>query len=60
MGAIMDAVVWLRSLGLGKYEAAFREKSLTVARSSPVPDQDPERPKQPSAGCEEWANDLVA
>ena len=25
VGAIMDIVVWLRSLGLGKYEAAFRE-----------------------------------
>jgi hypothetical protein len=23
--AIMDVVVWLRSLGLGKYEAVFRE-----------------------------------
>jgi hypothetical protein len=26
----MDIVVWLRSLGLGKYEAAFREKILPV------------------------------
>jgi SAM domain (Sterile alpha motif) len=25
----MDVVVWLRSLGLGKYEAAFRENRLT-------------------------------
>jgi class 3 adenylate cyclase len=24
----MDAVVWLRSLGLGKYEAAFRENEI--------------------------------
>ena len=24
----MDVVVWLRSLGLGKYEAAFREKEI--------------------------------
>jgi SAM domain (Sterile alpha motif) len=24
----MDIVVWLRSLGLGKYEAAFREKDI--------------------------------
>jgi hypothetical protein len=23
----MDIVVWLRSLGLGKYEAVFREKT---------------------------------
>jgi class 3 adenylate cyclase len=27
--AIMDVVVWLRSLGLGKYEAAFRENEIT-------------------------------
>jgi hypothetical protein len=25
-GPIMDIVVWLRSLGLGSYEAAFRER----------------------------------
>ena len=24
----MDIVVWLRSLGLGKYEAAFRENAI--------------------------------
>jgi hypothetical protein len=24
----MDVVVWLRSLGLGKYEAAFREHEI--------------------------------
>jgi class 3 adenylate cyclase/predicted ATPase len=28
MGAVMDIVVWLRSLGLGKYEAAFRENEI--------------------------------
>jgi hypothetical protein len=28
VGAIMDVVVWLRSLGLGKYEAAFRENEI--------------------------------
>ena len=28
MGAVMDIVVWLRSLGLGKYEAAFRENDV--------------------------------
>ena len=28
LGAIMDVVVWLRSLGLGKYEAAFRENQI--------------------------------
>jgi class 3 adenylate cyclase/predicted ATPase len=26
--AVMDIVVWLRSLGLGKYEAAFRENEI--------------------------------
>jgi len=34
----MDVVVWLRSLGLGKYEAAFRENEITetviIARKS--------------------------
>jgi SAM domain (Sterile alpha motif) len=28
LGFIMDVVVWLRSLGLGKYEAAFRENEI--------------------------------
>jgi class 3 adenylate cyclase len=28
VGASMDVVVWLRSLGLGKYEAAFRENEI--------------------------------
>jgi SAM domain (Sterile alpha motif) len=28
MGVAMDVVVWLRSLGLGKYEAAFRENEI--------------------------------
>ena len=27
-GVIMDVVVWLRSLGLGKYEAVFRENEI--------------------------------
>ena len=31
MGAIMDVVVWLRSLGLGKYEAIFRENDIDQA-----------------------------
>ena len=26
--AVMDVVVWLRSLGLGRYEAAFRENEI--------------------------------
>jgi class 3 adenylate cyclase len=35
VGAVMDIVVWLRSLGLRKYEAAFRENEIdeTVLRS---------------------------
>jgi hypothetical protein len=28
LGALMDVVVWLRGLGLGKYEAAFRENEI--------------------------------
>jgi hypothetical protein len=28
LGAVMDIVVWLRSLGLGKYEAIFRENDI--------------------------------
>ena len=28
VGFIMDVVVWLRSLGLGQYEAAFRENEI--------------------------------
>ena len=28
MGAVMDIMVWLRSLGLGKYEAVFRENEI--------------------------------
>jgi hypothetical protein len=29
----MDIVVWLRSLGLGKYEAIFRENEIDETRS---------------------------
>ena len=28
VGAIMDVVVWLRGLGLGKYEAVFRDNDI--------------------------------
>ena len=28
VGAVMHVVVWLRSLGLGKYEAVFRENEI--------------------------------
>src|SRR6201984_2468626 len=28
LGTVVDIVVWLRSLGLGKYEAAFRENDI--------------------------------
>ena len=30
----MDIVVWLRSLGLGKYEAIFRENEIDETRTS--------------------------
>ena len=30
----MDVVVWLRSSGLGKYDAAFRESNETVLPKS--------------------------
>ena len=39
--------------------AAVKNRSLTVERSSPVPHQDPERAKQPRAGCKKRANDCV-
>jgi hypothetical protein len=29
----MDVMVWLRSLGLGQYEAAFRQNDIDVAGS---------------------------
>jgi hypothetical protein len=28
VGAVMDVVVWLRGLGLGKYEAAFVDNEI--------------------------------
>ena len=31
-GAVMDVVVWLRGLGLGRYEAAFRENEMDETR----------------------------
>ena len=31
----MDVVVWLRSLGLGKYEAIFRESKIDQLVSEP-------------------------
>ena len=31
---VMDVVVWLRSLGLGKYEAAFRAPTEASAQTS--------------------------
>jgi len=35
----MDIVVWLRSLGLGKYEAAFRvgKARMLIGASTPFP-----------------------
>jgi hypothetical protein len=35
----MDVVVWLRSLGLGKYEAAFRENEIEETFSDGGPTQ---------------------
>jgi branched-chain amino acid transport system substrate-binding protein len=32
----MDVVVWLRSLGLGKYEAAFRERGKITLLTGPA------------------------
>jgi SAM (Sterile alpha motif) domain-containing protein len=29
----MDIVVWLRSLGLGRYEAAFRDNEMASGKS---------------------------
>jgi hypothetical protein len=29
LGAVMDVAVWLRSVGLKQYEAAFRENAIT-------------------------------
>jgi hypothetical protein len=29
-GAVMDIVLWTRSLGLGKYEAVFRENEIKI------------------------------
>jgi hypothetical protein len=31
----MDIVVWLRSLGLGRYEAAFRDNEIDESSSEP-------------------------
>jgi SAM domain (Sterile alpha motif) len=39
----MDVVVWLRSLGLGKYEAAFRENEIDQNGPPPEPDGSKER-----------------
>jgi hypothetical protein len=35
----MDVVVWLRSLGLGKYEAAFRENEIDETVLSSLTDE---------------------
>jgi hypothetical protein len=38
----MDVVVWLRSLGLGKYEAAFRENEIEESVDLKVGFHEPE------------------
>ena len=42
-GAVMDVMVWLRSLGLGKYEAVFRENEID---ETVLPSQTEEHLKQ--------------
>jgi SAM domain (Sterile alpha motif) len=46
----MDVVVWLRSLGLGKYEAAFRENEIdeTVLPNLMGGPEGPPPPQAPS------------
>ena len=36
----MDVVVWLRSLGLGRYEAAFRENEIDETVLPSLPSED--------------------
>ena len=42
-GAVMDIVVWLRSLGLEQYEAVFRENAVDVSVLPDLTDQDLEK-----------------
>ena len=48
----MDIVVWLRSLGLGKYEAAFRENEIdeTVLSGLTAEDQKEKSVRRHSSG----------
>ena len=39
----MDVVVWLRELGLGQYEAAFRENAIDLSILPDLTDQDLEK-----------------
>jgi SAM domain (Sterile alpha motif) len=39
----MDIVVWLRSLGLGKYEATFRDNAIDDTVLPDLTDQDLEK-----------------
>ena len=39
----MDVVVWLRSLGLGQYELAFRENAIDLTVLPDLTDQDLEK-----------------
>ena len=43
VGAVMDIVVWLRSLGRGKYEAVFRENEIDLSVLLDKTDQDLEK-----------------
>jgi class 3 adenylate cyclase len=42
-GAVMDLGDWLRSLGLGQYEAAFRENAIDPSVLPDLTDQDLEK-----------------
>jgi hypothetical protein len=55
-GAIMDVMVWLRSLGLGKYEAAFRENDID---ETVLPDLGLESAR-PRAASVNWPMTLVS
>ena len=52
----MDVVVWLRSLGLGKHEAAFRENDIDELSKHTRPVGSAHRPREPTVAA--GASDL--
>ena len=48
----MEIGAWLRSLGLGKYEAAFRENEIDDVKSRPTPTPRFAFKNDPSDGAE--------